>query len=204
MNSSSPAGPYIYAVAWLLFAVLHSLLARPQLQRIIEKWVGRYYRLLYNLFALINILLVLEAGRRLIGLQRFGLFEIPGFALLSLMVQLLGFLVLGAALLYYDIGRFSGLTQLIKGEVLSASVAEPLQKNGLNRWVRHPLYTGALLLLWGGAVSPFALWTAVWGSLYLLIGSVFEERKLIRLYGDAYRQYQREVPRLVPTLRIIR
>ena len=104
------------------------------------------------------------------------------------------------ALSMYDIGRFSGITQAITGEKLSSTSNEPLQRRFLNRWVRHPLYTAAFLLLWGGAVSTLGLWTAVWGTLYLIIGTFFEEQKLVRIYGDDYRLYQREVPKYFPPI----
>lgn len=116
----------------------------------------------------------------------------------SLCIQMLGYIVLLAALLKYDVGRFAGITQMFTGERVSASTSEPLQRQGLNRWVRHPLYTGAFLILWGGVVSLFDLWTAIWGTVYLLIGTMFEERKLLRIYGDEYQQYQKEVPRYFP------
>lgn len=102
------------------------------------------------------------------------------------------------ALIKYDIGRFAGVTQLFTGEQLSSESNEPLQIGGLNRWVRHPLYTGAFLMLWGGAINSFELWTAIWGSVYLVIGTLFEERKLVRIYGHEYRQYQQQVPRYFP------
>ena len=113
-------------------------------------------------------------------------------------IKILGYIVLLVALLKYDVGRFAGITQLFTGERVSASTSEPLQKQGLNRWVRHPLYTGVFLVLWGGAVSLFDVWTAIWGTVYLLIGTMFEERKLLRIYGDDYHKYQKEVPRYFP------
>ena len=104
------------------------------------------------------------------------------------------------ALSMYDLGRFSGITQLITGEKTSSASNEPLQRQFLNRWVRHPLYTAAFFLLWGGATSTLGLWTAIWGTIYLIIGTLFEERKLVRIYGNDYRIYQREVPRYFPAL----
>ena len=39
---------------------------------------------------------------------------------------------------------------------------------------------------------------AVSCNVYFFIGSIFEERKLVREFGDAYRAYQQRVPRLLP------
>ena len=188
----------LYAVAWFLFAIVHSLLARPVIQSRIENYLWRFYRLTYNLLAIFSIALVLLTGRLVLNTNRFVLFDnkIALFATFSL--QITGFIVLLLALSTYDIGRFTGITQVITNERLNSADNEPLQKLGLNRWVRHPLYTGAFFVLWGGSVSMFDVWTAVWGTLYLLIGTLFEERKLIKIYGDEYKRYQQEVPRYFP------
>ena len=46
--------------------------------------------------------------------------------------------------------------------------------------------------------QALGLATAVWGSAYLVIGTAFEERKLRRLYGQAYEDYRARVPAFVP------
>lgn len=48
------------------------------------------------------------------------------------------------------------------------------------------------------AQTEFALATAVWGSVYLLIGALYEERRLADRYGDAYVEYRRRVPAFIP------
>lgn len=177
---------------------MHSILSRRTVQEKLETYTGRAYRLLYNLFALIKILLVLLWGKYLLSEVRFPMLSHPLVDIVSFGIQASGFVVLLAALAKYDLGRFSGITQLFTGERVSAVSNEPLQISGLNKRVRHPLYTGAFLLLWGGAINSFELWTAIWGSVYLVIGTVFEERKLVSIYGDDYRRYQQQVPRYFP------
>ena len=195
-------GPVIYAFSWLLFAVVHSLLARPWLQKKFETYCGRYYRLLYNLLAALKLAVVFYIGSVWLSQSRFAMFDSAALFVATATLQVLGMVVMAVALLPYDIGRFAGITQVLTGERVSAvdnaQIREPLQRHWLNRWMRHPLYTGALLFLWGGAVHSLGLWTALWGSLYLLIGARFEERKLIRSYGEEYVQYQRDVPAFFP------
>lgn len=197
-------GLTIYAISWLIFAVLHSMLARQSVQAQFERVLGGYYRLTYNLVALLKLSVVYYIGRMWLDNSRFALFENGAAYITALAIQCLGVAVLILAVMMYDIGRFSGITQARTGERVSTSTNEPLQRRFLNKWVRHPLYTGAFLILWGSALSTFELWTAIWGTLYLLIGTTFEERKLIRLYGDQYRSYQHEVPRYFPSLRFFK
>jgi len=191
-------GLFKYALAWLLFAMVHSLLARPLIQQRIENYLGCSYRLIYNLLALVSISAVFVAGRHWISGSTISIFHNSVVLVISQLIQLSGVVVFLIALAYYDIGRFAGITQLFTGEKISASANEPLQRRGLNLYVRHPLYTGAFMLLWGGAVSPLDIWTAIWGTVYFLIGTFFEERKLINIYGDDYRRYMAEVPRYFP------
>ena len=75
-----------------------------------------------------------------------------------------------------------------------------MHTDGLHARMRHPLYTAGLLILWGLASSEAGLATAVWGTLYFLIGARCEERRLITLFGDAYRDYRQRVPAFLPRL----
>lgn len=194
-------GPFIYAVSWLIFAFLHSILARQFVQIRLESFLGSYYRLTYNLVAAIKLSIVFYIGKIYLSHTRFTLIE-DNIAVIAVAgLQLLGFIVLIVALMVYDIGRFSGITQIMTAEKVSSLSNEPLQRRGLNRWVRHPLYTGAFLILWGGAISSFGLWTAVFGTLYLIIGTSFEEHKLVQIYGDEYLRYQQEVPKYFPSFK---
>jgi protein-S-isoprenylcysteine O-methyltransferase Ste14 len=110
---------------------------------------------------------------------------------------LTGGIVLVLSLTQYDLGRFSGVTQLFRDND-SGSDEELLHITGMHRYVRHPLYLGAYLYLLGGAVSGFGLQTALWGCLYLWIGTWFEERSLVNQYGSAYLEYKAKVPAIIP------
>ncbi|MDX1625256.1 MAG: isoprenylcysteine carboxylmethyltransferase family protein [Wenzhouxiangellaceae bacterium] len=73
---------------------------------------------------------------------------------------------------------------------------------GPYRWVRHPMYVGFLLALWGGPVMSVGhvLFSAGM-TAYILIGIRFEERELVRYLGPDYEAYRERTPMLVPGLR---
>jgi protein-S-isoprenylcysteine O-methyltransferase Ste14 len=75
-----------------------------------------------------------------------------------------------------------------------------LAVRGPYRWVRHPLYFFVLLMIWSypNLTVDRALFNVLW-TLWIFIGSVFEERDLVAEFGDRYREYQRSVPMLIPT-----
>tara|TARA_R110002110_G_scaffold18760_3_gene78567 strand:- start:1307 stop:1831 length:525 start_codon:yes stop_codon:yes gene_type:complete len=156
--------------------------------------LGRYYRLAYNGFALLHLGLVWWFGRIwLSGAPSLGLPETVAVA--GDIVTVAGLAVIAVALTGYDRGRFLGTAQIRSPE---DAPDEDLKTAGLLRYVRHPLYSGLFLALWGQAQTEFALATAVWGSVYLLIGAKYEERRLIGRYGDAYAAYRRRVPAFFP------
>lgn len=187
----------LYALLWLSFGLGHSITATISVQEKINPFLGRYYRLCYNAVAVAHILLVLSLGAALLSTQVFVFAKNLG--LFMNLVQLTGLIIIALALRQYDLKQFSGLSALMDKET-DAVKLEKLNTTGLNGWVRHPLYTGAFIYLWGGAVSELGLLTAFFGSIYLLIGSRHEEKKLVRLYGYAYHSYQQSVPRFIPRM----
>jgi len=188
---------FIYALLWISFGFVHSLLARASIKRLLQPLFGRAYRISYNLFSALYIGLVIIGGQVVVGGNSVK-FEIGNeLAFLAIAIQLSGVAIIMFGLTQYDLGRFSGLTQLQHGDNLPAD-EEPLHISGMHRYVRHPLYLGAYLYLLGGAGSEFGMQTALWGCLYLRVGTWFEERSLVKQYGRAYVEYKEKVPAIFP------
>jgi protein-S-isoprenylcysteine O-methyltransferase Ste14 len=188
----------LYALAWLAFGIVHSLLATASGREWLVRVFGAYHRVTYNLIAVVSFAAILLYGRVLFANHLTFVRPIWLYIFMTIMV-LGGLVILALALRGYDVGRFTGLTQVRAGHA-GATLAEdePLRMDGLHRYVRHPLYTGGFLVLWGLAHDPMSVATAVWASLYLMIGTWFEERRLLRVYGEAYAQYRLKVPAFMP------
>jgi hypothetical protein len=71
--------------------------------------------------------------------------------------------------------------------------------SGPYRWVRHPLYFCFLVLIWAGPrlTSDRLLFNVLW-TAWICIGALLEEGSLSAQFGDAYREYRRRVPMLIP------
>ncbi|GAB6052281.1 hypothetical protein JCM17960_11010 [Magnetospira thiophila] len=184
----------LYALAWISFGAGHSLLAGARLHRPFGPW----YRVAFNVIAIVHLIAVYGLGRWLFA-------EVPaldlprGLPLLLWLMHLTGWGLMFYGLTGYDLGRLSGLRQVAAARLGTPEPDdEPLRRDSLHRFMRHPLYAAGFLILWGGAHDWLHLTTAVWGSIYLLVGTWFEERRLLRLYGASYAAYRRQVPAYIP------
>ena len=195
------ASPWIILGGILIYGVIHSFLASLWTKARLKNGLGplaqRGYRLAYNLFAGVTLLPLLALPGLL---PDRGLYRIPfPWLLLSIFFQVVAAAALGVGLLQTGLWSFLGIRQL-----LGSIENEPpvLVVHGLYRWVRHPLYTAGLVFIWLIPVMTVNLLAFNIGlSGYILVGAIFEERKLLKEYGTAYAEYRARTPMLVPGLR---
>ena len=184
-------------VTLITYAALHSLLATHRAKnwarRTFGAFAARYYRLVYNLVAVLTflpvlVILVINPGRLLYRLSQPWLSLMLLSQALSIAVMIIGFL-------HSDPLHFFGLRQLFDPDDKPVN----LTIHGLYRWVRHPLYTAGLALIWLTPIMTMNLLIVIAVlSIYLFIGSIFEEQRLVAEFGQPYREYQSQVPRLFP------
>ncbi len=158
-----------------------------------------WYRLFYNSFSLLTLIVPLYYMLTIESGQVFsweGIMQIPRFTLL-----------LSALILFregskkYDIGFFLGIKQLKTGRSNTLLNGEGLFfPTGIFGVIRHPWYAGSLLLVWSGLAVYTASTTITASilSIYLVMGTFLEERKIVAEYGESYRNYQKDVSMLFP------
>jgi protein-S-isoprenylcysteine O-methyltransferase Ste14 len=191
-----------------LYSVAHSWLASRRVKAWTRQALGpaaeRWYRLIYNLLGGITLLPLLPM---LAWLPDRILYTLPSP---WLWLALLGQLVAVAGLVYgvwlTDVWHFWGLRQILEPQAGTGGRSSPrLVVSGMYRWVRHPVYFCGLVFIWlmpQMTVNQLVL-SAIF-SVYLYVGTFFEERRLVAEFGDDYRAYQRRVPRLMPALWALR
>ena len=187
-------------VATAAYAALHSWLASLPAKARIRRLAGasgeRFYRLGYNVIGALTLLPLLAIPAIQPGPV---LYVVPSpVSWLFLAGQATAVIVVVAVLLQTDVWHFLGLRQVAED---SGDRPARFVTSGLYRYVRHPLYSAALAFLW---LTPWMTTTLIvlyaGLSLYLYVGSLFEERRLQVEFGQAYVDYQQRVPRLVPRL----
>jgi protein-S-isoprenylcysteine O-methyltransferase Ste14 len=114
----------------------------------------------------------------------------------------LGWLLALASTFLIDHFELFGLRQVVAGWLQRVSPEGGFRTPLLYRHVRHPLYLGLLLTLWSVPVMTAGRLLFAGGlSAYILIGIAFEERDLVRAFGERYRTYREQVGMLIPRLR---
>jgi protein-S-isoprenylcysteine O-methyltransferase Ste14 len=125
----------------------------------------------------------------------------PPYLFVLLCIQALGALGFLWGMFSVDLWRFVGIRQVFayfSREPLPLP-EEPLQEGGIYGIVRHPLYLFGLLILWAIPVMTLnVLLLNAGATLYLVVGSLIEERRLLDGYGEVYRRYRQRVPWLLP------
>jgi len=186
------------AVCWLVFSISHSVLAADNIKAAIETLMQKnfkFYRLSYSVIATVMITYILFLNFSITSV----LLWQP--TIIEKIISVIGGIT-GLGVMLICIRRYffnlSGINVFFK-----KVSTDHLQVNGLNKYVRHPLYAATLLFAWS-----FFFWQPLLSNftscisilLYTLIGIFFEERKLIKAFGNDYKQYAAKVPMIIPGL----
>ena len=188
------------ALLWIGWCILHSLLITAAMGGWVRKQGGLLqgaYRLLYILFSCISLVPVLCCQY---ALPQEVIFSWPGIWRIGQ-----GVLLLYAAVMFYggkqvyDSSYFLGIRQWRIYRGIEEAAPLPFSCEGILRHVRHPWYSGGLAFLWAiGPLTDVTLMVKSILSIYLVLGTLLEERKLLRELGSPYRKYCRQVPMLIP------
>jgi protein-S-isoprenylcysteine O-methyltransferase Ste14 len=202
---SAPDSPLLQALlinALLLgiFAVQHSVMARPAFKqwwtRFVPQAVERSTFVLFSSLALIVMFVFWQP----IGGVIWDVANPAGKAVLYGFFALGWVIVLVSTFLINHFDLF-GLRQVwcyLRGKECPAlNFVTP----ALYRYVRHPIYVGFIIAFWATPTMTAAhLFFALLTTAYILIGLRLEEHDLVTYHGEDYREYSKQVPRLVPRL----
>jgi protein-S-isoprenylcysteine O-methyltransferase Ste14 len=194
-----------FMIVFVVWALVHSLTASLRFQAKMQQLMGQraydgLYRLLYNLFSVLTFLPVIVLAAS--ALPDDVVWALPSpYSWIFILIQVAGLAGLAVSLIQTGALHFAGLSQALDYLTGRAEIDdEPsLVTSGMYAYVRHPLYFFSLVILW---FAPVVTWQTLAFDLaataYFWIGSVHEERKLVRMYGEAYENYRQRVPRLLP------
>ncbi|MBL7848727.1 MAG: hypothetical protein JNL40_14755 [Cyclobacteriaceae bacterium] len=184
---------YVSLVAgWLVYFLLHSLLASMAVKKGAQQVLGsafRFYRLGYTLVSSVGLVVLLIMNGSIESAYYFERGGVVRF--LSLVFTTFGVMLIQVSFRQYRLKAFLGF----EPEVNS------LRLHGVLTWIRHPIYSGLILILIGFFLfipNQPTLVSCGCAFIYLPIGIYLEERKMILEFGQRYLDYRKEVPALVP------
>jgi protein-S-isoprenylcysteine O-methyltransferase Ste14 len=181
-----------------LFAIQHSVMARQPFKRWWTQYVPRVIeRSTYVLLASLVLILLYWQWRPIPTI----VWEIsdPTFAMAVQVLAFLGWALVLVSTFVINHFELFGLQQ-VATHLGGGTMAHPHFKTpSLYKVVRHPIYLGFIIAFWAAPVMTVGhlLFAAV-TTAYIFVGIFLEERDLVELFGDDYRDYKQRVASLIP------
>lgn len=192
------ASHWMLVLFWVIYYVLHSVLAATSVKFFFKKMLGRlfrFYRLGYSILVTIALIFLLK--------YQYSFFSETLINVSLLKYLSIVFLVLPAGwIMFISVKKYFLLLSGVRSVYEVAPAAE-LKVDGIHKFVRHPLYSGTILFVWGlFFIFPMLnnLIAVLLLTSYVLIGIGFEEKKLILEFGLKYENYMSTVPALIPKI----
>ena len=178
---------------FLFFGLQHSIMARDWFkkwwQNKIPKSLERLTYLLFSSFAMALIILFWQPINGVI-------WDIRGTALAVFIrgISFSGLVIVAISVFSLNAADFSGWQQLKKSKN-KPNFQTPL----FYKFVRHPIYLGFIISFWATTLLTIGhLVFSILMTIYIYIGATFEERNLVKTFGDEYRNYQKNTGMIFP------
>ncbi|MGY8664461.1 methanethiol S-methyltransferase [Bradyrhizobium sp. UFLA05-109] len=197
-DSSAIEAVTINLLLMALFAVQHSVMARQRFKAWWTQFVPKpVERSTYVLLASLSLLLLFWQWRPLPAI----IWDVqdPDVAVTIVTLSLAGWVLVFISTFLINHFELFGVQQvtqqLVDRQASSPRFTTPL----FYKFVRHPLYLGFIIAVWAAPTMTVGhLLFASVITLYILLGITLEERDLVAMFGDEYRQYKQRVSMLIP------
>ena len=187
-----------------LYGFIHSILASEKVKIIFRKTFGKliaFYRLGYNVFALVGLYFIWDLAPH----PTLQIYKLPSpydyFVLVPQFLSLIGMIWCFKFISFKDFIGLNQIDRYLKNEYSETELDEnyTLRIEGPYKYSRHPIYFFSIIfLMFRAEMNLFYLTMFISFTAYFYIGSYYEEKKMVRLFGDDYRIYQKKVPRIFP------
>lgn len=190
---------------WSAYCFLHSYLISIRFTNMLTRWLKNYYSFYRIAYVLISIILFIPLIKWTAGIDQtiIVVYRYP-FSLIRLV------LIAGSLLMFfwafffdYDSLSFFGFRQILNfAQKEKPKPADKFKTTGLLGITRHPMYFALIIYLWCQTFTALNIIVNLVLTIYIIIGTLLEEKKLVLEFGDLYIKYQQQVPMLIPFIKI--
>jgi protein-S-isoprenylcysteine O-methyltransferase Ste14 len=109
------------------------------------------------------------------------------------------YLVIAGALLLKKKGK--PVKNRDEKELFQFEKASELIDQGIFKYIRHPLYSSLLFLIWGiflKNTTILLLFVAIFSSVFLYFTAIFDEKECVQFFGNRYTEYMKRTKRFIP------
>ena len=191
----------LIALMWTGYCALHSFLISISFTNLMKRSLKGYYAFYRLSYVVISLVLLIPLINYSVQTEGGAIitYSLP-FTIIRYVLTAVSLLIFIKAFFFdYDFLTFFGIRQLLEfGKNKSQEHSHEIRKEGLLGIVRHPMYFGLMLYLWCQTITFMDLMVNIILTIYIIIGTYLEEKKLVLEFGDTYINYQHEVPMLIP------
>lgn len=187
-----------------LFAFSHTWLASKKLKERLTEKIGdkiAFYRMFYNVSSILFFLAFLAVAPKPDAI----LYDLQfPYDIITFALQVLSLIGLVWTFRQFDTKEFLGISQIIRYfegnyKIETLDEKQELKFDGAFKYSRHPVYMFSILFLGlRPQMSVFYLTLFLCCVVYFYAGSIYEEKKLVEVFGDEYKEYQKRTPRIFP------
>jgi methanethiol S-methyltransferase len=196
---------FLIILMWSGYCALHSYLISIGFTKLMNRLLKKYYAFYRLFYILISLFLLIPL------INYTGQLDDKVIIVYGHYLNILRHILIYSSLMMffwafffdYDSLSFFGIRQILNfGKTNEIKPSNEIKKSGLLGMMRHPMYLALIIYLWcqtskmADIVVNFVL------TVYIIIGTILEEKKLVLEFGETYIQYQKEVPMIIPFTKV--
>jgi protein-S-isoprenylcysteine O-methyltransferase Ste14 len=188
---------------WATYCVIHSYLISIRFADRMKKGLKDYYAFYRLFYVILSFILLVPVAY---FTQIWGSPDIFSYGAVANVIRYIlmttaVFIFVKAFFMDYDLLTFTGIRQMMQFRKNNKQPQGEIKKTGLLGIVRHPLYLAVIIFIWCNTFSTADIVINSVLTIFVFLGTLLEEQKLVLEFGDSYIQYKKEVPMIVPFLK---
>jgi methanethiol S-methyltransferase len=190
---------------WTGYSLLHSFLISIRFTDLMTRLLKDYYAFYRIFYVLISLVLLIPLINYTAQLDN------NVIIIYNLPLNIARYVLISGSLLMffwafffdYDSLSFFGIRQALNfGKIKKINPSAEVKRNGLLGIMRHPMYLSLMIYLWCQTFRMSDIVVNIVLTIYIIIATRLEEKKLVLEFGDTYVKYQQEVPMFIPFSKI--